>query len=59
MDALEPGTIVIMVKNEDGTFSPLAMNEDQACVLNAFVSGLSKDEPFIIKDSERYEKARC
>lgn len=50
--------MVIMVKNEDGTFSPLAMNEDQARVLNAFVSGLSKDEPFIIKDSERYGKAR-
>ena len=36
MDALEPGTMVIMVKNEDGTFSPIAMNEDQSRVLNAF-----------------------
>lgn len=56
MDSLEPGTMVIMVKNDDGTFSPVAMSKSQAGILNAFLSSLSKDEPLIIKESEKYEK---
>lgn len=45
-----------MVKNDDGTFSPVAMSQSQANILNAFLSSLSKDEPLIIKESEKYEK---
>ena len=58
MNDLEPGTMVIMVKNDDGTFSPVAMSKSQAGILNAFLSSLSKDEPLIIKESEKYEKRR-
>ena len=46
--------MVIMVKNDDSTFSPAAMSQSQACVLNAFLSSLSKDEPLIIKENEKY-----
>lgn len=54
MDDLEPGTMVLMVKNYDGTFSPVGMSQLQAIVLNTFVSSLSKDEPLVIKESEKY-----
>lgn len=54
MDDLEPGTMVLMVKNDDGTFSPVGMSQLQAIVLNTFVSSLSKDEPLVIKESEKY-----
>ena len=57
MNELEAGTLVIMVKNDDGTFSPLAMNKEQAYILNQFVGGLSNDKPSI-KCSEKYEKRR-
>lgn len=58
MNSLEPGTMVIMVKNDDGTFSPVAMSQSQANILNALLSSLSKDEPLIIKEKEKYEKRR-
>lgn len=58
MDELEVGTMVIMVKNDDNSFSPVAMSQAQAHVLNTFLSSLSKDEPLIIKESEKYEKKR-
>lgn len=58
MNDLEPGTMVIMVKNDDGTFSPVGMSKSQAYILNTFLSGLSKDEPLIIKENEKYEKRR-
>lgn len=58
MNDLEPGTMVIMVKNDDGTFSPVGMSKSQAYILNTFLSGMSKDEPLIIKESEKYDKRR-
>lgn len=58
MDELEIGVMVIMVKNDDNSFSPVAMSQAQARVLNTFLSSLSKDEPLIIKESEKYEKKR-
>lgn len=42
MDELEVGTMVIMVKNDDNSFSPVAMSQAQARVLNTFLSSLSK-----------------
>ena len=58
MDNLAAGTLVIMVKNDDGTFSPVAMSQYQANILMMFLSGLSEGEPLIIKEGEKYEKRR-
>lgn len=58
MDNLAAGTLVIMVKNDDGTFSPVAMSQSQANILMMFLSGLSEGEPLIIKEGEKYEKRR-
>lgn len=38
MDNLAAGTLVIMVKNDDGTFSPVAMSQSQANILMMFLS---------------------
>lgn len=58
MDNLAAGTLVIMMKNDDGTFSPVAMSQSQANILMMFLSGLSEGEPLIIKEGEKYEKRR-
>lgn len=56
MNELEPGTFVIMVKNEDETFSPVGLSKEQAHIINAFLSKLSEDKPFMIASKEKYEK---
>lgn len=48
MKDLEAGTLVIMVKNEDGSFSPIAMSRGQAYIINAFLGRLSKESPLIV-----------
>lgn len=58
MEDLASGTMVIMVKNDDGTFSPLAMSQSQANILNMILGKLSEEEPLIIKESEKYGKIR-
>ncbi len=58
MEDLASGTMVIMVKNDDGTFSPLAMSQSQANILNMILGKLSEEEPLIIKESEKYGEIR-
>lgn len=58
MEDLASGTMVIMVKNDDSTFSPLAMSQSQANILNMILGKLSEEEPLIIKESEKYGKIR-
>ncbi|WP_462355792.1 hypothetical protein [Phocaeicola coprophilus] len=57
MNELKPGTFVMMVKNEDGSFSPVGMNKEQAYIVLSFLNRLSEDEPFIVKDNEKYVQA--
>lgn len=54
MKKLKPGTLVMMMKNEDESLSPVGMNEEQAYIIRAFLSKLSEVSPFIIKNEERY-----
>lgn len=54
MNDLEVGTFVMMIKNEDGSFSPVGMNKEQAYIVNAFLSKLSEDSPLNILISEKY-----
>lgn len=56
MEELEPGTLVMMVKNNDGSFSPVGMTKEQAFILNHFVGKLSEDEAFTVKYDEKYVK---
>ncbi len=56
MEELKPGTFVIMVKNEDNSFSPIGMSKNQAILMNSFLSKLSEEKPLIIKESMKYEK---
>lgn len=57
MKKIEPGTFVIMVKNEDDSFSPVGMNKELAYIINVFLSKLSEDAPLIIKEEDKYVQA--
>lgn len=57
MKELEPGTFVIMVKNEDDSFSPVGMNKEQAYIINVFLCKLSEDAPIIIREEDKYVQA--
>ena len=54
-DELQEGSIVLMVKNEDDSFSPLMMNKDHAYILKHFISGFSEDKP-LAKLKDKYIK---
>ena len=43
MNELKLGTFVMMVKNEDGSFSPVGMNKEQAYIV------LACGEPFMVQ----------
>ena len=44
---LEAGQIMLVVKNEDGSFSPLGISPSQAIILTMFLDSLSESEPFV------------
>ena len=52
---LQVGSVVLMTKNEDGTFSPLMMDKDHAYIIHHFLCGLSEDRP-LAKLSDKYAK---
>lgn len=54
MNDLEAGTFVMMIKNDDGSFSPVGLSKEQAYIIWTFLSKLSEDSPFIIKSEDRY-----
>lgn len=54
MNELEAGTFVMMIKNEDGSFSPVGVNKEQAYIIRAFLSKISQDTPFIIQNEKKY-----
>lgn len=57
MKDLEAGTFVMMIKNDDGSFSPVGMSKEQAYIIRAFLSKLSEDNPLIINKGEKYVQA--
>lgn len=52
---IQEGAIVLMMKNEDDSFSPLMINKDHARILEYFISGLSQKEP-LSKLKDKYRK---
>ena len=45
---LEAGQIMLVVKNEDGSFTPLGISPSQAIILTMFLGSLSESEPFVV-----------
>lgn len=45
---LEAGQIMLVVKNEDGSFSPLGSSPSQAIILTMLLDSLSESEPFVV-----------
>ena len=52
---LKAGQIMIVCKNNDGTFSPLGINASQSIILNRFLSSLSESEPLVINEEVKLE----
>ena len=46
---LQAGQIMLVVKNEDGSFSPLGISPSQAVILNRLLGSFSESEPFVVK----------
>ena len=48
LDDLNAGQIMLVVKNEDGSFSPLGISPSQAIILNRLLCSFSESEPFVV-----------
>ena len=46
---LQAGQIMLVVKNDDGSFSPLGISQSQAVFLNILLGSSSESEPLLIK----------
>ena len=45
---LKAGQIMLVVKNEYGSFTPLGISPSQAIILTMFLDSLSESEPFVV-----------
>ena len=45
---LKVGQIMLVVKNEDGSFTPLGISPSQAIIITMFLDSLSESEPFVV-----------
>ena len=45
---LQAGQIMLVVKNEDGSFSPLGISTIQSVILNRLMGSFSETEPFVV-----------
>lgn len=48
LDDLNAGQIMLVVKNEDGSFSPIGISPSQAVILNKLMGSFSESEPFVV-----------
>lgn len=44
---LKPGMMMLVIKNDNGTFSPVYMDEFQSDFLDKCLASLSKEKPLI------------
>ena len=42
------GQIMLVVKNDDGSFSPLGITPSQAVILDRLLGSFSESEPFVV-----------
>ena len=47
---LQAGQIMLVVKNEDGLFSPLGISTSQAVILNRLMGSFSESEPLVVNE---------
>ena len=47
---LQAGQIMLVVKNEDGSFSPLSISTSQAVILNRLMGSFSESEPLVVNE---------
>lgn len=47
---LQAGQIMLVVKNDDGSFSPLGISLSQAIILNRLLGSFSESEPLVINE---------
>ena len=47
---LQAGQIMLVVKNEDESFSPLGISPSQAIILNRLLGYFSESEPFVANE---------
>ena len=47
---LQAGQIMLVVKNEDGSFSPLGISPNQAIILNRLFGFSSESEPLVVNE---------
>ena len=45
---IEAGQIMLVVKNDDGSLSPLGISPSQAVILNRLMGSFSESEPFVV-----------
>lgn len=48
LSKLPEGAILLVVKNSNGTFSPLGINPDQGRIITAFIGKLSEEQPLVV-----------
>lgn len=47
---LKAGQIMMVCKNDDGTFSPVSISESQSIIIGSLLSSFSESEPLVIND---------
>ena len=47
---LQAGQIMLVVKNEDGSFSPIGISPNQAIILNRLLWFSSESEPLVVNE---------
>ena len=50
INELQAGQIMLVVKNEDGSFSPLGISPNQAIILNRLFGSFSETETLVINE---------
>ena len=50
LDDLQSGQIMLVVKNEDGSFSPLGISQNQTIILNRLLGFSSESEPLVVNE---------
>lgn len=45
---LPEGAILLVIKNSNGTFSPLGISPDQGRIITAFIGKLSEEQPLVV-----------
>lgn len=48
LSKLPEGAILLVVKNGNGTFSPLGISPDQGRIIAAFIGKLSEEQPLVV-----------